>query len=120
MSAFQVDLRFPIKVYKEDPFVYTGPDFRSLPMGLISDTLNHEGRQYQRFYPFTVTRSTVGGAVEDVLFCFMFAYINDDDERGIYLTRPIPLSRSMPSSKRQNASPRISAALPWKLRSTLR
>ena len=94
MSAFQVDLRFPIKVYKEDPFVYTGPDFRSLPMGLISDTLNHEGRQYQRFYPFTVTRSTVGGAVEDVLFCFMFAYINDDDERGIYLTRPIPLSSS--------------------------
>jgi hypothetical protein len=94
MSEFQVDLRFPIKVYKENPFVYTGPDFRSLPMGLISDTLNHEGRQYQRFYPFTVTSSTFGGAVEDVLFCFMFVYINDDDERSIYLTKPIPLSSS--------------------------
>lgn len=94
MSEFQVDLRFPIKVYTEDPFVYTGPDFRSLPMGLISDTLNHGGRRYQRFYPFTVTRSAVGGAVEDALFCFMFVYINDDDERSIYLTRPIPLSSS--------------------------
>jgi hypothetical protein len=94
MSEFLVDLRFPIKVYKQDPFVYTGPDFRSLPMSLISDTLSHGGRQYQRFYPFTVTRSTVGGAVEDVLFCFMFVYINDDDERSIYLTRPIPLSSS--------------------------
>jgi hypothetical protein len=94
MSEFQVDIRFPIKVYKEDPFVYTGPDFRSLPMGLISDTLNQGGRQYQRFYPFTVTRSTDGGAVEDVLFCFMFAYINDDDERSIYLTRSVPLSSS--------------------------
>jgi hypothetical protein len=94
MSESQVDLRFPIKVYKEDPFVYTGPDFRSLPMSLISDTLIHGERQYQRFYPFTVTRSTVGGAVEDVLFCFMFVYINDDDERSIYLTRPISLSSS--------------------------
>lgn len=94
MSEFQVDLRFPIKVYNEDPFVYTGPDFRSLPMGLISDTLNHGGRQYQRLYPFTVTRSNVGGVVEDVLFSFMFTYINDDDERSIYLTRLIPLSSS--------------------------
>ncbi len=91
MSKFKVELRLPIETLRKAPFVYVGPDFRSLPLGILSDIVEHRGRKIQRLNPFTVVKSGDDGGQTDVLFCFTFFYINDLDERVVYLTNPIQL-----------------------------
>lgn len=93
MSDFKTDLRLPIAVLRKAPFVYVGPDFRSLPLGILSDIVEHRGRKMQRLNPFTVSRALEDGP-DDVLFSFIFFYVNDDDERVVYLTHPIYLADS--------------------------
>jgi len=94
MSEYRTDLRLPLAVLRRAPFVYVGPDFRSLPLGVLSDIVEHRGRQIQRLNPFTVSRVVGNGEFDDVLFCFTFFYINDDDERVVFLTQPIYLTDS--------------------------
>lgn len=92
MSEYKTDLRLPIAVFRKAPFVYVGPDFRSLPLGLLSDVVEHRGRQIQRLNPFTVSKINGVDRSTDILFCFAFFYINDDDERVVLLTQPIYLT----------------------------
>jgi len=92
MSDLKTDLRLPIAVLRKAPFVYVGPDFRSLPLGILSDIVEHRGRKMQRLNPFTVTRTFEDDGSADVLFCFIFFYVNDDDERVVYLTHPVYLA----------------------------
>ena len=91
MSEFRIDLRLPVNVLRETPFAYVGPDFRSLPLGVFSDIVTHRGRQRQRLYPFTVSKAEGDRASADLLFCFIFFYINDEDELVVFLTHPINL-----------------------------
>ena len=92
MPEFKTDLRLPIAVLKKAPFVYIGPDFRSLPLGILSDIVDHRGRKIQRLNPFTVSKAGVDDGSTDLLFCFTFFYINDKDERVVFLTHPIYLT----------------------------
>lgn len=92
MSELMADLRLPIALLRKAPFVYVGPDFRSLPLGLLSDIVDHHGRQIQRLNPLTVSMAKGGRVSTDLLFCFTFFYINDDDERVVFLTQPIWLT----------------------------
>jgi hypothetical protein len=94
MLEFKTDHRLPIAVLRKAPFVYVGPDFRSLPLGILSDIVEHRGRKMQRLNPFTVSRTTEDDGSADILFCFIFFYVNDDDERVVYLTHPIYLANS--------------------------
>lgn len=91
MSEFQVDLRLPARVFSKSPFIYAGPDFTSLPLGLISDIVNHRGNKLQRLYPFTVISTDEGGNSVDHLFCFVSFYVNDQGERVVFLTPPVSL-----------------------------
>ena len=92
MPEYKTDLRLPIALFRKAPFVYVGPDFRSLPLGLLSDVVEHRGRQIQRLNPFTVSKINGNDGSMDILFCFAFFYINDGDERVVFLTQPIYLT----------------------------
>ena len=91
MAEYKINIRFPIKVQKKSPFVYSGPDFRSLTLGAVSDTVSHRGLLFQRLYPFTVSRMEHGHPT-DLLFCFTFLIIDDDGKLGLFLTSPCPLA----------------------------
>ncbi|MCW3992786.1 MAG: hypothetical protein NWE79_08750 [Candidatus Bathyarchaeota archaeon] len=61
---------------------------------MVSDIVEHRGRQIQRLYPFAVSEVEGDGASADLLFCFAFFYINDEDEGVVFLTHPINLTAS--------------------------
>lgn len=94
MSDYKVHFLLPARLYNLSPFVYVGPDFRSLPLGIVSDIFTHKGKQLQRLYPLTVSQFRPDGSQTDLLFCFTFCYINDDDKRVIFLTPPIKLKET--------------------------
>lgn len=94
MSDYKVHFLLPARLYNLSPFVYVGPDFRSLPLGIVSDIFTHRGKQLQRLYPLTVSQVRQDGSQTDLLFCFTFCYINDDDKRVIFLTPPIKLKET--------------------------
>lgn len=94
MSEYKVDFLLPTRLYRVAPFAYVGPDFRSLPLGVISDIVTHQGRQLQRLYPFTVSKIGKNGSQTDLMFCLVFWYINNDDERVVFLTPPVLLNET--------------------------
>ena len=94
MSDYKVHFLLPARLYNLSPFVYVGPDFRSLPLGIVSDIFTHKGKELQRLYPLTVSQFRQDGSQTDLLFCFTFCYINDDDKRVIFLTPPIKLKET--------------------------
>ena len=96
MAEYKVNIRFPIKVLEKLPFVYSGPDFRSLTLGAVSDILSYHGLKFQRLYPFTVSRLEQG-RLTDLLFCFTFLLVDDDGRLGMFLTNPIPLVMEEPA-----------------------
>jgi hypothetical protein len=98
MSDFKVDLRLPVKLYKKHPFTYVGPDFSSLPLGLISDSITHQENKFQRLYPFLVRREKGQNITDDILFCFAFIYLNNDNEKVIFLTQPQYLDSETPEA----------------------
>jgi len=87
----RLDTRLPLKLFKATPFIYSGPDFKSLPCGVISDVVSHRGRQFERFLPITVS-SIENNHVTDRLFCFSFFYVNSNGELVLFLTHPCWLS----------------------------
>jgi hypothetical protein len=93
MSEFNVEIRFPSKVYTKAPFIYSGPDFKALPLGFLSDFLTHEQKSYQRLYPLTVTES-LGNSNRDLMFSFLHLYINNRNEKVANLSHPIEINES--------------------------
>jgi hypothetical protein len=85
---FKIESRIPLELFKIAPFIYTGPDFISFPLGMISDFIYYKNKKLQRFYPLTVSMVTQGKLI-DQLFCFSFIYINDEEKLVLYLTQPI-------------------------------
>ena len=96
MAEYRVSIRFPVKVLKMYPFVYSGPDFRSLSLGAVSDMFSYHGLTLQRLYPFTVSKLDRGRRI-DLLFCFTFLFVDDDGKLGLFLTNLIPLTQSEPT-----------------------
>jgi hypothetical protein len=90
MPEYEIDIRIPVKLYNSSPFVYFGPDFRSLPLGFFSDFIVHENKQYQRLYPMTLSKKEGDGS-KDILFSFIYLYIDDSDQKIIHLTQPVSM-----------------------------
>jgi hypothetical protein len=93
MSEFNVEVRFPSKVYTKAPFIYSGPDFKALSLGFLSDFLTHEQKEYQRLYPLTVSES-LGNSNRDLLFSFLHLYVNNGNEKVANLSHPIEINES--------------------------
>ena len=93
MLTFSVESRIPIKLFTKAPFIYTGPDFLSFSLGMISDIIDYNGKKIQRFYPITVSKVN-GEGIYDQMFCFGFFYIDNEDELALYLTHPYWFDRS--------------------------
>lgn len=91
---FKLDTRLPVELFKKAPFIYTGSDFKSFPLGMISDILSYQGRRIERFYPLTVSQVTQNNISIDHLFCFSFLYINEKDDLILFLTHPCWLNES--------------------------
>lgn len=92
MLEFNVEIRFPSKVYTKAPFIYSGPDFKALSLGFLSDFLTHEQKEYQRLYPLTVSESH--GNSRDLLFSFLHLYVNKGNEKVANLSHPIEINES--------------------------
>ena len=93
----RLDTRLPLKLFRAAPFIYSGPDFKSLPCGVISDVVSYRERQFERFYPITIS-SIENNHVSDRLFCFSFFYVNSDRELVLFLTHPCWLSSTSQDS----------------------
>lgn len=93
----RLDTRLPLKLFRATPFIYSGPDFKSLPCGVISDVLSYRGRQFERFYPMTVS-SIENNHESDRLFCLGFFYVDSNRELALFLTHPCWLSSTSESS----------------------
>lgn len=91
MSGFEIDLHLPVRVFRRSPFIYTGPDYRSLILGAFSDLVNLGGLSLQRSYPLSVSRRASEGRREEQLFSLAFLYIDDDGRKRLHLTHPILL-----------------------------
>jgi hypothetical protein len=93
MSEFNVEARFPSKVYTKAPFIYSGPDFKAFSLGFLSDFLTHEQKDYQRLYPLTVSESN-GNRNRDLIFSFLHLYLNNGNEKVANLSHPIEINES--------------------------
>lgn len=93
MLTFRVESRIPVMLFTKAPFIYTGPDFISFSLGMISDIIDYQGRKIQRFHPITVSKVD-GERIIDQMFCFCFFYIDNDGELALYLTHPYWFDRS--------------------------
>ncbi len=93
MLTFRVESRIPVKLFTKAPFIYTGPDFMSFSLGMISDIIDYQGKKIQRFHPITVSKVD-GDRIIDQMFCFGFLYIDNDGELAFYLTHPYWFDRS--------------------------
>lgn len=93
MSSYKIDIRIPVKAFRRSPFLYFGPDFRSLTLGFLSDFIEHDGKQFQRLYPMTVVEDN-GEKEKDVLFSFIYLYVNNNNRIVVHLTHPIYLNDS--------------------------
>lgn len=91
MSEFNVEVRFPGKVFKKVPFIYSGPDFKALSLGFLSDFLTHEQKEYQRLYPLTVSEN-FGDSYRDLMFSFLHLYVNNVNEKVVNLSHPIEVN----------------------------
>lgn len=87
---FKIDTRLPLEVFRKVPFIYTGPDFNSFPGGMISSTMNYQGRRFRRFCPLTVSKFR-NGLPLDQMFCFSFFYVTDAGGLVLFLTNPYHL-----------------------------
>ncbi|MBS7643771.1 hypothetical protein KEJ26_04290 [Candidatus Bathyarchaeota archaeon] len=87
----------PLELFRTTPFIYSGPDFKFLPCGVISDVMSYRGRQFERFYPMTVS-SVEDNHVSDRLFCLGFFYIDSDGGLVLFLTHPCWISSAFESS----------------------
>lgn len=94
MSDFHVDVRFPSKIFSKAPFIYIGPDFKPLSLGVLSDFLTHELKEYQRLYPITVSESIGKNKFKDLLFSFLFIYVNNSNEKVVNLSHPVKVNKS--------------------------
>ncbi|MEM2893924.1 MAG: hypothetical protein QW486_07260 [Candidatus Bathyarchaeia archaeon] len=92
-NGFKIESRLPTALFNEAPFIYTGPDFMSFPLGMISDIINNKNRSIQRFFPITISKFQ-GKILVDQMFCFSFFYVNDEDDLIFYLTHPFWFDRS--------------------------
>ena len=93
----RIDTRLPLKLFRTVPFIYSGPDFKSFPCGVISDIVSYRGRQVERFYPITVS-SVEDDHVSDRLFCLSFFYVDSHGELVLFLTHPCWISSTSESS----------------------
>ncbi len=86
----KVDIHLPIGLYRRCPFLYLGPDYRSLPLGVLADILEHRGERRQRLYPLTIYEEE-GRRRIPLLFTLALIYVDSEDGRVTYLTQPIYL-----------------------------
>jgi len=84
----------PSDLFVKAPFIYSGPDFISFPLGMISDLINYRGKSIQRFCPLTISRLLSNGALVDQVFCFAFLYLKDNGNLTLFLTQPYWLDKS--------------------------
>lgn len=92
-KGLKIESRIPVALFKEAPFIYTGPDFMSFPLGMISNIIYNKNRNIQRFFPITISKLQ-GKVLVDQMFCFGFFYINDEDDLVFYLTHPFWFERT--------------------------
>jgi len=83
-----LESRLPSDLFLKAPFIYSGPDFLSFPLGMISDLVEFRGKSIQRFCPFTVSKSLSNGSLKDQMFCFAFFYLKDSGDLTLFLTQP--------------------------------
>lgn len=91
MSQYEIDLRLPIGVWRRAPFIIVGHDFKFLPLGVLADYLQHGGKQLPRINPLVLSKTDSKGLKQDVVFCFVFFYVNDRYERVMFMTHPIDM-----------------------------
>jgi len=91
---FKIESRIPLALFRKAPFIYSGPDFVSFPLGMISNIINYHGRSLQRFYPLTISKVAPDSLLIDKMFCFSFFYVNDEDNLILFLTHPYWFDRS--------------------------
>lgn len=94
MFEFKIESRLPLALFRKAPFIYSGPDFVSFPLGMISNIIDYRGRRLQRFYPLTVSKVLQDNILVDQMFCFSFFYVNDENDLILFLTHPYWFNRS--------------------------
>jgi len=92
MSQYEIDLRLPIDVWRRAPFILIGPDSRFLPLGVHVEYIHHGDKQLPRINPLVLSKIHSNGLKQDVVFCFVFIYINDRYERTMLMTHPVNMS----------------------------
>jgi len=94
MLGLRLESRIPSELFVQAPFIYSGPDFVSFPLGMISDLINYRGKSIQRFWPLTISKVLSNGNLVDQVFCFAFFYIEDRGDPVLFLTYPYWFDRS--------------------------
>ncbi|MBS7619984.1 hypothetical protein KEJ21_04980 [Candidatus Bathyarchaeota archaeon] len=91
MSQYEIDLRLPVDIWRKAPFMLVGPDIRFLPLGVLVDSIHHGDKQLPRITPLVLSKICSNGLKQDVVFCFIFLYINDRYERVMLMTHPVKI-----------------------------
>jgi len=90
----KIDTRLPLALFKENPLIYTGSDFRAFPKGFLLQKGLLQRGLFQRLYPITVSKVIRNNLLVDQMFCFSFFYVTDRGSLVLFLTHPYWLDRS--------------------------